>query len=113
MTGHKKWKDIQHKSTPEQRDQARAELRKELTLHEVRKARQLTQEQLARSLETTQPSISRIERQSDLYLSTLTSYVEALGGELELRAYFPDTGEVSLIGFGQLDEAAAPRGMAI
>ena len=90
MTGRKKWSEIRHKSTPEQRERARVELDEALTLYELRKAREMTQAQLARALDTTQPGVSRIEHQTDLYLSTLRSYVEALGGELELRATFPD-----------------------
>ncbi len=114
MSGHKSWKDIKHKSTPEQRDRARAELNEELSLHELRKARSMTQTNLAGALEMTQPGISRIERQTDLYVSTLRSYVEALGGELELRAWFPDAGEVKLISIDQLDrtdEHAVPASL--
>lgn len=61
-----------------------------LMLAEVRAARNVTQEQLAEALEVTQPNVSRVEHQGDLYLSTLRSYIEALGGELELRAVFED-----------------------
>lgn len=60
------------------------------TLRELRKARELTQTQLARSLRVSQAQVSRIETQADLYLSTLRTYVEAMGGELELRVVFGD-----------------------
>jgi len=60
----------------------------ELTLAELRKARELTQTELATALEIKQSGVSRIEGQTDLYLSTLGGYVNALGGELELRAKF-------------------------
>lgn len=58
----------------------------ERSLAELRKALKLTQDQLARQLEVTQPQVSRIERQTDLYLSTLRSYLEAMGFELEVAA---------------------------
>lgn len=61
------------------------------TLAEVRRARAYTQEQLARSLGVSQAQVSRIEHQTDLYLSTLQSYLAAMGGELELVARFGDT----------------------
>jgi len=60
------------------------------TLRDLRKARDLTQTQLARSLRVSQARVSRIETQADLYLSTLRTYVEAMGGELELRVVFGD-----------------------
>ena len=70
-------------------DHARFEQR----LGDVRKARNLTQVQLARALEVSQAQVSRIEGQTDLYLSTLASYIEAMGGRLELAAVFDDTAE--------------------
>ena len=59
-------------------------------LSELRRARQLTQERLAEVLGMTQPGVSKIEHETDLYVSTLRSYVEALGGELRIVASFPD-----------------------
>jgi hypothetical protein len=56
-------------------------------------------------LETTQPEVSKIERRADMYLSTLRGYIEALGGELEIRAKFPD-GEVRIVQLGDLAEPA-------
>src|SRR5713226_493037 len=64
-------------------------------LGKLREARQKTQVQVAGSVGTTQANISRLESRDDLYLSTLQEYVAALGGQLELRAIFPD--EVVLI----------------
>ena len=59
-------------------------------LAELRHARERTQVELARKLGMVQPSVSRLERQADLYVSTLRRYVEALGGRLEINAVFPD-----------------------
>jgi DNA-binding XRE family transcriptional regulator len=62
----------------------------EMALTELRVARALTQEQLARVLRINQAAISKIERRADMYLSTLRGVIQAMGGELELRAIFPD-----------------------
>ena len=67
-----------------------AELEREASLAEIRKALELTQQQLAASLGLTQPGISRIENEADLFVSTLRNYVEALGGELEITAVFEE-----------------------
>lgn len=61
-----------------------------LPLGELRRARSLSQEELAASLDLNQATISRMERQADMHVSTLRKLVEAMGGELELRAHFPD-----------------------
>lgn len=61
-----------------------------LTIQDVRKARSLTQEQLAKALGIKQANVSQLEKRSDLLLSTLRSYIEAMGGELHLVAEFPD-----------------------
>jgi DNA-binding XRE family transcriptional regulator len=60
------------------------------TLGELRRARQITQAELARALDTTQPNVSRIEKGGEMELSTLRGYVEALGGRLEISAVFDD-----------------------
>lgn len=62
----------------------------EIRLNDLRRRRGLSQAQLAEALEVSQPNVSRIELQDDLYLSTLARYVEALGGRLEVRAVFPE-----------------------
>jgi transcriptional regulator with XRE-family HTH domain len=96
MSGHTKFADLKHKPSPARVGRARVELQTELTLAELRKAREMTQKQLAAALETTQPGVSAIERRTDLYLSTLRSYVNALGGNLEILAVFPDAPPVEI-----------------
>jgi transcriptional regulator with XRE-family HTH domain len=59
-------------------------------LADLRQARRMTQMALAKQLNMVQPSVSRLERQADLYVSTLRRYIEALGGRLEIHAVFPD-----------------------
>ena len=70
----------------------------EMTLRELRKARQLTQASVARELGIGQDGISRLEQRSDLLLSTLRRTVEAMGGSLSLIARFPDRPPVELSG---------------
>lgn len=72
-----------------------------MPLEELRKARQMTQTKLAKSLGVNQGEVSKIEHRTDLYLSTLSEYVEALGGRLEIRAIFPDR-EVRITQFEEL-----------
>ena len=74
----------------------------EMSLHELRRARQLSQEQLAEELGATQPEISKIEHRTDMYVSTLRRFVEAMGGKLEIIAHFPD-GTVRITQFHELD----------
>jgi predicted transcriptional regulator len=68
----------------------RQALRAVLALTELREARGVTQQQLAEAWEVSQANVSRVEHEQDLYLSTLSAYVAALGGKLELTAVFPD-----------------------
>ena len=72
-----------------------------MPLDELRRARQMTQARLAESLGVNQGEVSKIEHRTDLYLSTLTEYVEALGGTLEIRAVFKDR-EVRITQFEEL-----------
>lgn len=67
-----------------------AALNTALTLHELRKARTVSQEELAEKLAVGQPAVAKLERRSDMYVSNLRRYVEALGGTLEIAARFPD-----------------------
>jgi hypothetical protein len=62
----------------------------EMPLQELRQARSLSQERLAQLLDTKQANVSRIEKRADMYISTLRSYVEAMGGELQIIAHFPE-----------------------
>lgn len=71
----------------------------EMTLRDLRKALELTQTDLSTKLHMKQEAISRLERRSDLLLSTLTSYIEAMGGELNITAKFPNRPPVKVTGF--------------
>jgi DNA-binding XRE family transcriptional regulator len=78
----------------------------EMTLRELRKARKLTQVRMAKQLGITQDSVSRLEKRSDLLLSTLRKAVEAMGGNLSLVAEFPDRPPVVLSGIAEDDSRA-------
>ena len=73
----------------------------EMTLRDLRRARQLTQASIARQLGITQDGVSRLEQRSDLLLSTLRRTVEAMGGSLSLVARFPDGPPVELAGIAE------------
>jgi len=73
----------------------------EINLRELRRLRKLTQVRLSKKLKIGQEGVSRIEKRTDLYLSTLRSYVEAVGGKLSLIVEFPDQSAVMLAGFGE------------
>jgi transcriptional regulator with XRE-family HTH domain len=75
-----------------------------MPLDELRSARQLTQSELAEILKVDQGSISKLERRTDMYISTLRRYVEAMGGSLQITAIFPD-GQVQIKQFQ--DDASA------
>lgn len=91
---------------PERRakvDARTAELiREEMALEQLRKAARKTQVAVAGRLRIKQASVSRLEQRSDMLLSTLRSYVEAVGGELELVARLPDQPPVRLTGIGDI-----------
>jgi transcriptional regulator with XRE-family HTH domain len=93
---------------PERRSkiQARANqlIAEEMSLRDLRLARKLTQEKMAELLQIRQAGISRLEKRSDLHLSTLRDVVQAMGGELRLVVEFPDRPPVILSGFQELAE---------
>jgi ribosome-binding protein aMBF1 (putative translation factor) len=73
----------------------------EMPLNELRQARGLSQKMLAEALHIQQPAIAKLEKRTDMYLSTLRSHIEAMGGQLEVVARFPD-GSVKINHFGDL-----------
>jgi len=78
-------------------------LAEEMTLQELRQARRLTQVRMAKALGITQEGVSRLEKRSDLLLSTLRKTVKAMGGNLSLVAEFPDRDPVVLSGIADDD----------
>jgi DNA-binding XRE family transcriptional regulator len=73
----------------------------EMPLNELRQARGLSQKMLADVLHVQQPSIAKIEKRTDMYLSTLRSHIEAMGGQLDIVARFPE-GSVKINNFAEI-----------
>jgi DNA-binding transcriptional regulator YiaG len=97
------FKELQSKMSPESQAKSQAlarEMLANMPLNELRAARELTQEHLADLLHIKQASISKMERRTDMYIGTLAKFIEAMGGELEIRAVFPD-GAVRITQFSQ------------
>lgn len=94
--------------TPEAQAQVEAKAQAmlaEMPLNELRQARGLSQKMLAEVLHVQQPSIAKLEKRTDMYISTLRSHIEAMGGQLEVVARFPD-GAVRISNFAELDGQA-------
>jgi len=107
-----KFRKIREKMSPERQERIQArtqELLDELPLQELRQARALSQEELAEVLGLNQATISKLERRTDMYLSSLRRFVEAMGGELEISASFPE-GKVRIQLFEDL-EKGEPAGV--
>jgi DNA-binding XRE family transcriptional regulator len=85
-------------------ERTRQLIAEEMSLRELRRARKLTQNRIAKELKIGQEGISRLEKRTDLHLSTLRHYVEAMGGKLKLVAEFPDRPPVVLSGIAALDD---------
>jgi DNA-binding transcriptional regulator YiaG len=97
----RKFSELDKKMSPAALAKARAladAYVKEMALDELREARKLTQAQLANTLKVDQGSVSKLERRTDMYVSTLRNFIRAMGGELHIRADFPD-GSVEITQF--------------
>ena len=81
----------------------------EMSLRDLRKALELTQNDLSSKLHIKQEAVSRIERRSDLLLSTLSSYIEAMGGELSIVAKFPRRPAIKVTGFEEITRKKQDR----
>ena len=98
---------LRAKMSPEARARAEEQTRhllQEMPLQELRQARKMSQEQMAKQLHTKQSNVSRIEKRADMYISTLRGVIKAMGGDLEIIARFPD-GNVRINQFEELDDA--------
>ncbi len=96
---------LKNKMKPERRTSAEERARKilaEMPLQELRQARHLTQETLAKNLSVKQAAVSKMENRTDMYISTLRNMIKAMGGDLEIIARFPD-GEVKINQFKEIN----------
>ncbi len=102
----KNFKNLREKMSPGARERARElskKYRAEMALDELREARDMTQQHLARILGINQAAVSKMERRTDMYISTLQDFVRAMGGQLVITAAFPE-GEIQIDQFEKLRE---------
>lgn len=100
----KPFKNLTSKMSPSAKravDEKVTALKAEMPLQELRQAKRYSQEQLAQKLHLKQANVSRLERRTDMYISTLRSYIEAMGGKLDIIAKFPE-GEVYIRQFEEI-----------
>jgi DNA-binding transcriptional regulator YiaG len=104
MTGRKHFNALRAGLSPEQTEAVArkiSELREEMTLAELRQARQLTQATLSETLQVGQAAVAKMEKRTDMYVGNLRRFVEAMGGELDVVARFPE-GSVKIGNFAQI-----------
>jgi len=102
------FRELEAKMSPRSRQRARAlaeKYRAEMPLDELREARAMTQVHLAKILGVNQAAVSKLERRTDMYVSTLQDFVKAMGGELKITARFPE-GTVEISQFEAVKKAA-------
>ncbi len=107
MSGRHPFSELTRDFTPERRrriEEMKGELLAEMPLHELRRARELTQRDMAKLLKVNQPAVSKMEQRADVYVSSLRSYIEAVGGKLKIVAEFPE-GEIAITNFSDVGEA--------
>jgi DNA-binding XRE family transcriptional regulator len=103
------FRELEAKMSPASRARSRAlaeKYRAEMPLDELRQAREMTQVHLAKILGVNQAAVSKLERRTDMYVSTLQDFVKAMGGELKIIARFPE-GTVEISQFGAVKKTAA------
>lgn len=108
MSGHHPFSELRKRMTPARRARNAEAARRMLAgmaLHELRQARDRSQQELARALKVGQPAVAKLERRADMYVSNLRRYIEALGGTLEITAKFPD-GAVQITNFSDLADTS-------
>lgn len=104
--GRRPFKELIDKMPPESQERVSHMVKgmlAEMPLNELRHARELSQKHLAGVLRVNQASVSKMERRTDMYVSTLRSFIEAMGGRLEITAQFPD-GAVKISQFEEIEE---------
>jgi len=102
-----KWRDIRGTFPPEIEAEIARRVREApgvMTLYQLREARSLTQVNLAKVLNVNQGAVSRMEKRTDMYVSTLRKFIQAMGGQLQVKAVFPE-GEIEI---DQFESLAAP-----
>ena len=103
MTGRNAFRDLTDDFTPERRarvEARKAALREAMPLHKLRRARAMTQEAVGEALNVNQPAVAKLERRTDMYVSNLRAFIEAMGGKLNIVAEFPQ-GNVTITNFAE------------
>ncbi|MCY3570970.1 MAG: XRE family transcriptional regulator [Chloroflexi bacterium] len=106
MAGHRPFSELTRDWEPERLERVREgadKLLREMRLHELRRARELTQQDLAERLQVNQPAVAKMEQRADVYVSSLRHYIEAVGGRLKVVAEFPE-GEVAITNFSEVGQ---------
>src|SRR5438132_4636362 len=108
------WRDSKTRLTAKERAEV-ARLKRDgsvertLQLGTLATARRKTQDEIAETLNIRQPAVSRLESRTDLYISTLRRFVEAMGGKLVITAEFPDGERLRIEGFQSIGETESSR----
>lgn len=100
----RKFSELEAKMIPERRMKIKERVNKalkDMALDELRNARGLSQKMLAKELHVQQPAIAKLEKRTDMYISTLRNHIKAMGGELEIIARFPN-GKIRIANFSQI-----------
>lgn len=111
MAGRHSFAELRARMSPQARAKADAEalrLREDMDLAEIRRALRLSQEEIGQTLQIGQGSVAKIEKRTDMYVSTLRRFIEAMGGELEIVARFPSH-TVKITNFSELSDAPYDR----
>ena len=106
MSGRNSFSTLREGMTPAQKDAVArkvAALRADMTLAELRQARQLTQQTLSGTLHVGQAAVAKMEKRTDMYVGNLRRFVEAMGGELDVIARFPE-GSVKISNFAEIGD---------
>jgi ABC-type oligopeptide transport system ATPase subunit len=98
----KQLRDKMSKESQKRAQEKAQQMLSQMPLSELQRARSLSQENIAETLLMKQASISKMERRTDIYISTLRRYIEAMGGQLDIIARFP-AGDVKINHFSELD----------
>jgi DNA-binding transcriptional regulator YiaG len=106
MSGRNKFSALRGRLSPARQEKVARKveaLRGDMSLAELRQARELTQESLSETLHVGQAAVAKMEKRTDMYVGNLRRFVEAMGGELDIVARFPE-GSVKISNFAEIGE---------
>lgn len=115
MAGRHSFAKLREQLSPEAHAEADAlalKLREEMDLAEVRRALKLSQEELAQTLHVGQAAIAKLEKRTDMYVSSLRRFIQAMGGELEIVARFPSH-DVRIKNFHDISDSQVGNGSSL